>query len=179
MHLKQPGFMCNGCGPFTKNKERIQKFKETEDSRYIYPKELDKACFQHEEQPEEQLLINFYVIKHLILLKIQNMNYTNQHLLQWFKIFFDKTSSGAVLSAWSETFATWDKSVIKNETSAKSAIMIRTGKDFYSKVCKMKSTFIFQRQYLGCWSSRHVVSKYADMWVSKYNKEFWKNFRNF
>ena len=30
-----------------KNKERIQKFKETGDSRYIYQNELDKACFQH------------------------------------------------------------------------------------------------------------------------------------
>ena len=31
-----------------KDKERIQKFKETEDSRYIYQNELDKACFQHD-----------------------------------------------------------------------------------------------------------------------------------
>ena len=27
--------------------ERIKKFKETRDSRYIYQNELDKACFQH------------------------------------------------------------------------------------------------------------------------------------
>ena len=47
MHLKQPGFTYSACGPFTKNKERIQKFKETGDSRYIYKNELDKACFQH------------------------------------------------------------------------------------------------------------------------------------
>ena len=33
--------------PFTKNKERIQKFNETGDSRYMYQNELDKACFQH------------------------------------------------------------------------------------------------------------------------------------
>ena len=31
-----------------KSKERIQKFKETGDSRYIYQKELDRACFQHD-----------------------------------------------------------------------------------------------------------------------------------
>ena len=36
MHLKQHGFTCSVCGPFTKNKERIQKFKETGDTRYIY-----------------------------------------------------------------------------------------------------------------------------------------------
>ena len=34
--------------PFTKNKERIQKFKETGDTSYIYKNELDKACFQHD-----------------------------------------------------------------------------------------------------------------------------------
>ena len=32
MHLKQPRFTYSACGPFTKNKERIQKFKETGDS---------------------------------------------------------------------------------------------------------------------------------------------------
>ena len=31
-----------------KNKERIEKFKETGDSRYIYRNEVDKTCFQHD-----------------------------------------------------------------------------------------------------------------------------------
>ena len=48
MHLKQLGFTYSACGPFTKNKERIQKFKETGDTSYIYKNELDKACFQHD-----------------------------------------------------------------------------------------------------------------------------------
>ena len=48
MHLKQPGFTYSACGPFTKNKERIQKLKETGDSRYIYKNEFDKACFHHD-----------------------------------------------------------------------------------------------------------------------------------
>ena len=47
-HLKQPGFTYSACRPFTKNKERIQKFKETGDTSYIYKNELDKACFQHD-----------------------------------------------------------------------------------------------------------------------------------
>ena len=34
MHLKQPGFAYGACGPFTKIKERIQKFKETGDTSY-------------------------------------------------------------------------------------------------------------------------------------------------
>ena len=47
MHLKQPGFTCSACGPFTRNKQRIQKFMRTEDTNYIYKNELDKDCFQH------------------------------------------------------------------------------------------------------------------------------------
>ena len=48
MHLKQTGFTCSACRPFTKNKEKIQKFKETVDKKYSYKNELDKACFQHD-----------------------------------------------------------------------------------------------------------------------------------
>ena len=48
MHLRQPQFVYSACGPFTKNKERIKKFKETGDTSYIYKNELDKACFQYD-----------------------------------------------------------------------------------------------------------------------------------
>ena len=48
MHLKQPGFTYSACYPFTKSEERIQKFKDTGDTNYIYKNELDKACFQHD-----------------------------------------------------------------------------------------------------------------------------------
>ena len=66
MHLRQPGFIYNACGPFTKRKDRIQKFKQTGDSKYIYRDELDKACFQHnlaygdfKDLKKEQLPIKF------------------------------------------------------------------------------------------------------------------------
>ena len=36
MNLRQPGLTYSACGPFTKNKERIQKLKEMGDSRYIF-----------------------------------------------------------------------------------------------------------------------------------------------
>ena len=39
-------FNTSACGLFPKNKEIIKKFRESEDSRYIYENELDKACFQ-------------------------------------------------------------------------------------------------------------------------------------
>ena len=45
MHLKQPQFTYSACGPFTKHKQRIQKFKETGDTNYIYKNDLYKACF--------------------------------------------------------------------------------------------------------------------------------------
>ena len=41
MHLKQPGFTDNACGPFTKNKERIEKFMQTGNTNFIYKNELD------------------------------------------------------------------------------------------------------------------------------------------
>ena len=48
MYLRQPQFTYSACGPFTKHKQRIQKFKETGDTNYIYKNELDKACFAHD-----------------------------------------------------------------------------------------------------------------------------------
>ena len=48
MHLRQPQFTYSACGPFTKHEQRIQKFKETGDTIYIYKNELDKACFAHD-----------------------------------------------------------------------------------------------------------------------------------
>ena len=48
MHLRQPGFTYSASGPFTKNKQRIQKFMQTGDTNYIYKNELNKACFQHD-----------------------------------------------------------------------------------------------------------------------------------
>ena len=65
MHLKQPGFTYSACRPSTKNRERIQKFKERGDTKYIYKNELDKAWFQRGmaygdfKDLEEPLLIKF------------------------------------------------------------------------------------------------------------------------
>ena len=48
MHLKQTGFTYSACHPFTKNKEKINKFMKTGNTDFIYENELDKACFQHD-----------------------------------------------------------------------------------------------------------------------------------
>ena len=48
LHLKQPGFTYSTCGPFTRNKERIEKFMQTGNTNFICRNELDKACFQND-----------------------------------------------------------------------------------------------------------------------------------
>ena len=48
LHLKQPGFTYSACRPFTRNKEKIEKFMQTGNTDFIYRNELDKACFQHD-----------------------------------------------------------------------------------------------------------------------------------
>ena len=81
MHLRQPGFTYGAWGPFTENEERIQKFKETGDSKYIYQNELDKACFQHDMAYRDSKDLTrtitsdkkYCMITHLILLKIRSM----------------------------------------------------------------------------------------------------------
>ena len=48
LHLTQPGFTYRTCGSFMKHLESIQKFKNTNDLKYIYKNELDKACFAYD-----------------------------------------------------------------------------------------------------------------------------------
>ena len=48
VHLKQSGFTYSAYSPFTRNKERIEKFLQTENTNFIYRNEFDKACFQHD-----------------------------------------------------------------------------------------------------------------------------------
>ena len=48
LHLKQPVFTYSACGPFTRNKERIEKFIQTGNRDFIYRNELGKPCFQHD-----------------------------------------------------------------------------------------------------------------------------------
>ena len=53
LHLKQSGFTYSVCGPFTKHRERIQKFRETGNLKHLYRNELYKACFAHDAASSE------------------------------------------------------------------------------------------------------------------------------
>ena len=48
MHLKQLGFTYSARGKFTINKETIEKFIQTGNTKLNYKNRLDKACFQHD-----------------------------------------------------------------------------------------------------------------------------------
>ena len=76
--------------PFPRSEGRIQKFKETRDARYIHQNEPNKTCFQADvaygdfkDYLDNQLLIKYYVIRHLILLKVQIMINIKAVLLSW------------------------------------------------------------------------------------------------
>ena len=97
-HLKQPGFTYSACEPFTKDKEGIQKFKETGDISYIYKNELDKSYFQHDmaygdfknlKRTASDKILRDKAFK--MLLKILYMMDIKEDLLLWFKNFLIKS----------------------------------------------------------------------------------------
>ena len=76
------------CGPFTKSKERIQKFKEAGDTSYIYKNELDKAFFQYDivygdfkDLKRRTFSDKVFRDKEFILLKVLNMMDIKEDLL--------------------------------------------------------------------------------------------------
>ena len=98
--------MClyNICEPLTKNKARIQRFKETGDLRYNYKKKLHKVCFHHDmaywdlkdltrRTAFDKILHDkaFYIAKNLKYVghqrRLASMVYT----------FFDKKTSGGTV----------------------------------------------------------------------------------
>ena len=47
LYLKHTGFTYSACEPFTKYRNKIQKFRGTGNLKHLYRNELDKACFAH------------------------------------------------------------------------------------------------------------------------------------
>ena len=106
IHLKQPEFTYSASGPFTKHKERIQKFKTTGNAKYIYKNELDKACIQHDflmdilkVRQKRQLQIKSYEINHLILQKNPKYDGFQRGLSSMVYKFFDKKTSVGVIKS--------------------------------------------------------------------------------
>ena len=102
MHLKQPGFTYSACVPFTKNKERIQKFKETGDTNYIYNNKLDKAYFQYDmayrdfkDLKRRSASDNVLTDKAFNIAKHPKYDGYQRGLASMVYKFFDKTSAGS------------------------------------------------------------------------------------
>ena len=98
MYLRQPGFTYSACGPFTKDKERIQKFKETGNTSYIYKNELDKAFFQHDmayegfkDSAKRTASDKILRDKAFNIAKILNMMDIKENWFLWFKNFLIKS----------------------------------------------------------------------------------------
>ena len=105
MHLRQSQFVYSACGPFTKNKERIQKFKETGDTNYIYKNKLDKACFQHDmvhgdfkDLPKRTAADKVLRDKAFKIASDQKYDGYQRGLASMIYKFFDKKSSGSGLA---------------------------------------------------------------------------------
>ena len=107
IHLRQPQFVCSACGPFTKNKERIQKFKDTS---HIYKNELDKACFQHDmaygdfkDLPKRTAADKVLRDKAFKIASDQKYGYQRGLASMVYK-FFDKKSQGSELASNKKTY---------------------------------------------------------------------------
>ena len=105
MDLKQPGSTYSACGPFTKNKERIEKFMQTGNTDFIYKNELDKACFQHDmAYGKSKDLVkrtqSDKVLKDKAFRIASDPNYDGYQrgLASMVYKFFDKKSSGSVIA---------------------------------------------------------------------------------
>ena len=101
MHLKQPGFKYIACGPFTKSKERIEKFMQTENTDYIYRNSLDKACFQHDttygkfkDLPKRTQPDKFLSDKAFKIASYEKYDGYQRGLVSTVHKFFDKKSTG-------------------------------------------------------------------------------------
>ena len=102
MPLKQPGFTYSTCGPFTKNKQRIEKFMQTGTTDFICRNELDKACLQQnmayaKSKDLVKRIQSDKVLKDNALKTASNPNCDGYHrgLPSMVYKFFDKKSKGS------------------------------------------------------------------------------------
>ena len=98
--LKQPEFTYSTCGPFTKHRERIQKFKETGNLKHLHRNKLDKTCFAHDAAYSDRKDLakrDREKIELIKLLEIVTMMDVKEYQQVW-SISFKKTESGVSLN---------------------------------------------------------------------------------
>ena len=167
MHLRQPHFVYSACGPFTRHKERVKKFKQTGDTRYIYRHELDKACFQHDSTyADHKDLINRTKSDKVLRDKAYNFASNPEYdgyqrgLASMVYKFFDKKSMGSGIASSSILADELHKPVIKKFGKRKVYLQFKDNiwgvdlADMQSLSRKNKGI-----KYLLC--ARDLFSKYA------------------
>ena len=136
------------CRPFTKNRERVWKFRETGDSKYIYQNELDKTCFQYDmaygdfKDLPRRTTTDKALHKAFTIVKNPKFDRYQRGLASMVYMFFDeKTAVGA------------DKNeIVQNNELAE---------ELHKSVIRKfeKSTLMFYRLFLECWFSWYAIVK--------------------
>ena len=110
MHLIQLAFMYSVCSSFTKNKERIKKFKQETFSIYIYQNKIDKAFFEHDmsygdfknlprRTASDIVLCNEAIHFAKIVANFLKLDRYQRGIVSVIYKFFDKISSGGAIKS--------------------------------------------------------------------------------
>ena len=169
MHLKQPGFTYSAFESFTKNKERIQKFKQTGDTSYVRKNELDKACFQQDMAYGDfkdltRRMASDKVLRDKAFNVAKNPKYDGYQRGLCFMVHtvFDKKSKGIGVNALAN-----DK-IKQNQRSLDLAAHQLTEELPKQIIRKFKKIAVYSRYRDNTWGA-----DLADMQlISKFNKEF-------
>ena len=99
--------MYSACGPFTKHREKIQKFRETGNLKDIYKNELDKACialdaaYSHSKDLAKKTTLSDKILKgrdYEIAINSKYDGYQRGLASMVYKFFDKKTGSGACVN---------------------------------------------------------------------------------
>ena len=151
MHLKWPKFTYSAWGPSNKNKERIQKFKETGNTNHIYKNELDKVCFQHDMaygdfKDLKRTTFSDNVSRDKAFNIAKNLKfdgYERELAIMVYK-FFEKKSTGS--------------GIANDKTKQNIQLAEELHKSIIRNLNKTNSLFWVQRQYLGGWLSWYATN---------------------
>ena len=132
LHLKESGFTYSACGPFTKHRDKIKKFRETCNLKHLYRNELDKACFAHDaEYSDSKYLakrtISDKILKYRAYEIAGNRNHDGYQraLASMVYRFFDK-KTGSGISVNEQLAEELHKPELKNSRDEKSMRDLRT-----------------------------------------------------
>ena len=94
LHLKQQWLIYSACGPFTENRERIQKFRETGHLKHSYRKQLDKSCLaaHYDIKDLAKGTISDKILKNRVyeIPRSRNFDGSQRTLASMLYMFFDK-----------------------------------------------------------------------------------------